>query len=104
MAVRRGSTAGRIAPVKTGARRKALKARPGNVAVTPRVQVAEMQRARLARASPRAWASAPMGGRWRCEAACGYVAELGERRNDDPVERRLEGHSHDLDHRGVVVQ
>lgn len=34
-------------PAKTGARRNALKARPGNVAVTPRVQVAEMQRARL---------------------------------------------------------
>ncbi len=45
MAVRRGSTVG--SPAKTGARRKALKARPGSVAVTPRVQVAEMQRARL---------------------------------------------------------
>jgi AcrR family transcriptional regulator len=32
---------------KTGARRNALKARPGNVSATPRVQVAEMQRARL---------------------------------------------------------
>jgi AcrR family transcriptional regulator len=34
-------------PAKTGARRKALKARPGSVSATPRVQVAEMQRARL---------------------------------------------------------
>ncbi len=36
-----------MTPAKMGARRKALKARPGSVAVTPRVQVAEMQRARL---------------------------------------------------------
>jgi AcrR family transcriptional regulator len=34
-------------PAKTGARRNALKARPRSVSVTPRVQVAEMQRARL---------------------------------------------------------
>ena len=33
--------------VEAGARREALKARPGNVSATPRVQVAEMQRARL---------------------------------------------------------
>jgi AcrR family transcriptional regulator/DNA-binding MarR family transcriptional regulator len=38
---------GRVSPTKRGARRSALKARPGSVSVTPRVQVAEMQRARL---------------------------------------------------------
>ncbi|MGA8364016.1 MAG: TetR/AcrR family transcriptional regulator [Solirubrobacteraceae bacterium] len=54
MAAGRGAAVGRVAsvktgarPVKTGARRKALKARPGSVSATPRVQVAEMQRARL---------------------------------------------------------
>jgi AcrR family transcriptional regulator/DNA-binding MarR family transcriptional regulator len=38
---------GRVSPTKRGARRSALKARPGSAAITPRVQVAEMQRARL---------------------------------------------------------
>ena len=47
MPTRRGPATGRVSSVKTGARRNALKARPGSVAVTPRVQVAEMQRARL---------------------------------------------------------
>ena len=36
-----------MAAAETGVRRKALKARPRGVASTPRVQVAEMQRARL---------------------------------------------------------
>ncbi len=36
-----------MTPAGTGARRGALKARSGRVSVTPRVQVAEMQRARL---------------------------------------------------------
>jgi AcrR family transcriptional regulator len=36
-----------VRPVKRGVRREALKVRPGSVSATPRVQVAEMQRARL---------------------------------------------------------
>ena len=56
MAARRGSTVGRVPSVKTGARREALKARPGSVSATPRVQVAEMQRARLLAAAVGAFA------------------------------------------------
>jgi AcrR family transcriptional regulator len=43
----RARTEDRLARAKTGARSKALKANPNSVATTPRVQVVEMQRARL---------------------------------------------------------
>ena len=47
MAARRGEAIGRVSPAKRGVRRNALKVRPGSASATPRVQVAEMQRARL---------------------------------------------------------
>ncbi len=47
VAAGRGVAVGRVSSVKRGVRREALKARPGSVSVTPRVQVAEMQRVRL---------------------------------------------------------